>query len=139
MALKYAKQKAYRARCVGAGRCPHCGEPCAPYAECERRRFYKRIQRVLRRGVQFGTFEKTPRGYKILDQSKEIPSKASGREGDRRKWPKIGDKPVDPEKLIHEVAREIAIKQGVVTEEQVELGIGAMRTRFFSRVIEGDK
>lgn len=124
------KQKSYRQRCAAEGRCPHCGKPCAPYRECQQRRDYKRIQRVLRRGVQFGMFEKTERGYKLLDGSKSIPSKRSGAEGDRRIWPKIGDKPFDPEVLVMNAAHQVAASnKGVVSVEDVERAIGQIRVK----------
>lgn len=32
----------YRQRMIAAGRCPHCGTPCAPYFLCARHREYKK-------------------------------------------------------------------------------------------------
>lgn len=35
---RWRKQAAYAERQLAAGRCPHCGQPCAPYKRCEGRR-----------------------------------------------------------------------------------------------------
>jgi uncharacterized protein YacL (UPF0231 family) len=34
----------YRQKNIAQGRCPHCGELCAPFYECEQRRAYKRLK-----------------------------------------------------------------------------------------------
>lgn len=44
------KNQRYRARQKEQGKCPHCGKPCAPYAECEERREAKAYARLLSRG-----------------------------------------------------------------------------------------
>lgn len=48
---KYKKNRDYRRRCRLRGCCPHCGQPCAPYTECETRRLYKAALR--REGRRF--------------------------------------------------------------------------------------
>lgn len=42
------KQQRYRQRCIDEGRCPHCGELCAPYYECADRQRKKRLLVALK-------------------------------------------------------------------------------------------
>ena len=56
------KHSRYRVRCQQAGKCPHCGQACAPYYECATRRFRKRLQYHLNRGVRLGIFYRTADG-----------------------------------------------------------------------------
>lgn len=60
------KQERYRQRLIAEGRCPHCGKPCTPFAECEERRAYKQAKA----------------------KNKTLVHKASGRPGDKRLLPK---------------------------------------------------
>jgi hypothetical protein len=53
----------YRARMRSSGRCPHCGKPCAPFYECETRRFYKRMLSHLNKAARIGILLKLPGGY----------------------------------------------------------------------------
>jgi len=48
MRNKWDKWQRYRVKLVAAGRCPHCGKPCAPYRECEERR-QKKAEYVKKR------------------------------------------------------------------------------------------
>ena len=41
------KHKRYRLKMQALGRCPHCGRPCAPFAECAERREAVRLRRNL--------------------------------------------------------------------------------------------
>jgi hypothetical protein len=58
--MYYAKSNNYRQRCRLDGRCPHCGKPCAPYAECADRREYKRAWHKARSGKQRGSYKTNP-------------------------------------------------------------------------------
>lgn len=70
----------YRHRLIADGRCPHCGQPCAPYYECEYRRFYKQLMEVLDREVRAGRLIKTaPATYGLPGMTTAEPSNgASG-------------------------------------------------------------
>lgn len=44
------KQVKWQQQRIREGRCPHCGQPCAPYYECEERRAAKRARYVTKGG-----------------------------------------------------------------------------------------
>ncbi len=52
----------YRVKCQETGKCPHCGKSCAPFYECEQRRFYKRLSYAMKKGVRLGMFYQTEDG-----------------------------------------------------------------------------
>lgn len=128
------KHQRYRRKCMAEGRCPHCGKPCAPYAECEERRTYKRISVALRRMHSVGLVKRVKRGvYKGTpkEQFAVFVTKVSGRKGDRRFLPKLGAKPTNPEELIMELAVSLARKNPdrTITIRQVEEAFGKERLR----------
>jgi hypothetical protein len=67
------KYGAYRARRRASGCCPHCGQPCAPYYECEARRFYKRLLYHLTKAARLGILLKLPGNYWGLPGRDEPP------------------------------------------------------------------
>ena len=68
------KHQRYRSRCRREGRCPHCGKPALPYAECADRRFYKRMNAALRRMVAWGMVRQVEGGgYVIADPAHRNP------------------------------------------------------------------
>ena len=56
------KHQRYRQKCITEGRCPHCGEPCAPFYECFKRRIGKLIGGELNRLVRINVLQKISRG-----------------------------------------------------------------------------
>lgn len=116
------KHQRYRLKCRSEGRCPHCGKPCAPFAECDDRRAWKGVHRVLSRGVKDGIFKKTAGGYQLKDATIKVVTKVSGRKGDRRFLPKFAYMPTDPEEAV-----EWALFEGPLTEEQIIKKIGQIR------------
>ncbi len=65
------KHSRYRLKQQEAGRCPHCGKPCAPYYECATRRFQKRLRYHMNRRVRLSIFYRTADGaYGLTDWTK---------------------------------------------------------------------
>ena len=112
MADKNRKAAAWKARQVAMGRCPHCGKPCAPYRECERRRFTRRFYRSARILEKLGLIiveriNGRAAIYKSTGKVGKVREYNSGREGDRRLLPRIGKKPIDNiEEIILRIAEE---------------------------------
>lgn len=140
------KQQRYRRKCLSDGRCPHCGEPCAPYYECEDRRRTKRIHRLFSRASAIGAITKIKKlnggvtwKFDANAEKKRWPlEKASGRKGDRRVLPRLGDKPTRATSLILWLAKDIASRNGgLVTEDQVSRAFAAVRVRHSGRVKHG--
>lgn len=68
---KYAR---YRVKQQEVGRCPHCGKPCAPYYECNDRRFYKRVMSALRKMVRLGIIHSPKAGwFEAIDGRTSLP------------------------------------------------------------------
>lgn len=122
-----AAAKRYKAKAIAEGRCPHCGDPCAPYFYCERRRLVHRIYVSMRRAIAAGVVKKIDNGkgrrasWKFLGREYGWPSsRASGRKGDKRLWPRMDDKPVRANSVIRTLALLIAKQHGgFVTEDQI--------------------
>mgnify|MGYP001572816278 FL=1 len=73
------KHSRYRVKQQECGRCPHCGEPCAPYYECEARRFYKKLMYGLRKMVRLGLIESPKPGW--FQQNSRTALPLPGRQG----------------------------------------------------------
>jgi hypothetical protein len=133
------KHQRYRQKCVSEGRCPHCGVQCAPFLECEDRRLRKRLLRVLGMAVKAGAVEKLSKGGKTTWRFRaDAPwpkGKVSGRPGDRRLLPKIGDKPTNAGPIIRWIAQDIATRSHdrTVSEEQIAKALGELRLRHSRR------
>ena len=136
------KYQRYRQKCLREGRCPHCGKPCAPYAECDDRRKTKNVYRVAKRFVAAGmvSARKGERGrvwWKLTNSDPSLMpvSKVSGRDGDKRFWPKIADTPVSVEALVHAAALDVAHASSneTFTEAHVETRIGEIRATYSKR------
>lgn len=128
------KHQRYRQRKIVQGKCPHCGNPCAPYYECEERRINKKMSRLLNRMVLAGLISKSENPGKPTLYSKEphepqIKIKVLEYEikpGDRRNLPRIGKKFVDIEDICTKILRE----------EGAPLAIEEIEKRFFEKIVE---
>lgn len=110
---KMDKHKRYRLKCISEGLCPHCGKPCAPYYECDDRRFYRKSNRTLNDLVKLGFLEKTNKNgrnfFKRSNKSIKIEGRSKGyytKPDDIRHLPRVGKKYIDIERLITEVCKE---------------------------------
>ena len=83
---KYTK---YRLRNVTAGKCPHCGKPCAPFYECETRRFAKRLSHALRRLEKAEIVRREPEGGWIFVKEAPLKTRRSGDPKDGRGLPRL--------------------------------------------------
>ena len=106
------KTKRYRAKMKASGRCPHCGEPCAPYYECAERRAYKNAQRRARlRGLGPIVLR---HGNWVAVNSNEIIAPYTSRSADVRRAPRRG----------HPRQRPTALKPWYqMTEDELQLEI----------------
>lgn len=118
------KRQAYRQRCIEKGLCPHCGQPCAPYYECEKRRSYKRIHSLVVRMVKAGAIIKGPDGYSMGHG--EYPGCKDVLESDVRLLPRIGKKPITVEQLVIDALLEIGT---FATEAEITERVVARRLR----------
>lgn len=115
---RYEKNRRYRQKQISEGKCPHCGKPCAPYYECDKRRQYKKMLYSLNRLVIAGHIEQIGGKYRALDNS--IPLKKmrvleyNTKPDDKRIWPRIGRKYIN----IIEIVTAILEDAGQPLREQ---------------------
>lgn len=118
------KHTRYRNKNVAEGRCPHCGKSCAPYYECEDRRFYKRSYRILQELVKKGILKRRISAtntvwYKGSNKSIKLEGRAKGyfiSLDDRRYLPRIGKKYIDMKAIIEDTIKN---QKGVFTEDEI--------------------
>jgi hypothetical protein len=132
------KYQRYRQKCLREGRCAHCGKPCAPYLECDDRRTYKKINRIMRRLVECGFAERVRPGViKVTPDGQFAPMvmKRSGADHDKRLWPRIADMPVSVDALVHAAVLDVAHASAnrIFTEAQVEARIADIRCTYSKR------
>ena len=105
------KQKRYRQKCALEGRCPHCGQPCAPYYECDERRAYKKSNTTLRYLVKLGILScrRLPDGtnlYQHKEGGTPLKGRAKGykiKANDIRYGPRVNKKFVNYSKIIDDI------------------------------------
>lgn len=87
------KHKKYRLHNVAKGKCPHCGKPCAPFYECETRRFAKRLSHALRwlekAGIVRRIVRREPEGGWIFVKEAPLKTRRSGGPKDGRGLPRL--------------------------------------------------
>jgi hypothetical protein len=69
----YEKQRKYRLKCLKEQRCAHCGKECFPWASCEKRRSYRRIQYTLRTLLKAGAIVRLRRGVYASSATPDAP------------------------------------------------------------------
>lgn len=103
------KYTRYRQKQIKAGRCPHCGKPCAPFYECDERRMNKQVSKSLNKLIQIGLVIRTDGLYRANPIKPILSKRAMGyrtKEGDRRRWPRIGKKYLDIKEIMVIILRE---------------------------------
>ena len=121
---KYAKNKRWRDKCVREGRCPHCGQPCAPYYECATRRFHKKLDNFLRRLLKAGVMRRE--GHKYFAVAEDFSSVITYNicDEDRRHLPRRGNHPMKVEQLLLDI---IVQHPNGITEDNIRLQLAAQR------------
>lgn len=125
--VKNLKNKRYRDKCIREGRCPHCGQPCAPYYECDKRRFYKKMEKCLRRLVKERVLRCEDGRYLHNEGSDEKFNNIvtySISPDDRRKLARIKNRPIDLKQLLREIL--FAHPNGI-TEDNIRVELAARR------------
>lgn len=85
------KSQRYRAKRKAEGRCPHCGEPCAPYYECEERRAYKNARGRARR-LGIGPIVSAAGQWIATNSNQLVPAYTSNADDARRLPRKRGER-----------------------------------------------
>ncbi len=106
----YEKGKRWRQKQIKAGRCPHCGKPCAPFYECDERRNYEKSKKLLNRMVDTGFLKKRREGvfnlYSVDNPNAEMPVTRECRDDDMRYMPRIGKQYINWDELFVRVLKE---------------------------------
>ena len=135
----FHKQRSYRRRSIAAGKCPHCGKQSAPFYECQDRRTYKKIFRILARGAKVGAVVKIKSKGRTtwrfpLNPAAWPAERPLKKRRDKRLLPKFGDKPFKYEKLIVELAVLRRKRQRTFTEAEIARDFAALRISASSKM-----
>lgn len=89
------KYKRYRIKLKSQGLCDRCGEPAYPYANCDRCRDYKLVNRVANKMLEDGDLHPDDKQYLDVEELAGFFRELRNSKHDKRLLPRANNQPID--------------------------------------------